>query len=842
MPGSLNTYWKKRNFGITAEPKGEVVSAGKRRSFVIQKHAATRLHYDFRLELEGTLVSWAVPKGPSLDPSVRRMAVHVEDHPLSYASFEGTIPKGQYGAGTVIVWDRGEWVPVADPVAGYRAGKLKFDLHGEKLRGRWNLVRIKNRADERQEPWLLIKEDDEEARPATEYDIVEALPDSVLGKKMPASKAMKAKATTAKAKKSRAAPKRAASKLALFFTPQLATLVDEPPRGEGWIYEVKFDGYRIVARIEGDDVKLFTRNGNDWTARLRPLAEELRTLKVDSAWLDGEIVVMDDKGVPNFQLLQRAFDNANTKNIVYFAFDLPHHDGEDLTRLPLIERRARLKELLATSDSTRVRFSDHFEGPVEPLLDAACQQGLEGLIGKRANAPYTSTRSTAWVKIKCSKRQEFVIVGHTDPKGSRTGFGSLLLAIHDEGGGLKYAGSVGTGFDEALLRSIKAKLDALATDKAPIPVPKGVKGHWVRPKLVAEVAFTEWTGDGKIRHPVFHGLRADKAPETITREKAAHAPAVPAKAKAKSKSGAKPKGTGIKVSHGERVVDPSSGLTKLDLVTYYERIAEHMLPHLIGRPSTLVRAPAGIEGQRFFQKHADTMQIPGVREFAQTLWPEHDAMIEIATPEALVGAAQMNVVEFHTSNVTIDRKDAHHGADKPDRIIFDLDPGEGITWAQLLEATALTKQMLDMLELESFLKTSGGKGLHVVVPIKPDWDWDRAKDFSQDLVVHMSRTLPQLFVAKSGGRNRVGRIFIDYLRNSFQASTIAAFSARARPGLGVSVPLDWKELEGLKAANQWTIVNVHERLAKLKRDPWKDYGKVRQTLAKAAKLLDAAAK
>ena len=838
MPGSLNTYWKKRNFGITAEPKGEVVSAGKRLSFVIQKHAATRLHYDFRLELEGTLVSWAVPKGPSLDPSVRRMAVHVEDHPLSYASFEGTIPKGQYGAGTVIVWDRGVWVPVGDPVAGYRAGKLKFDLHGEKLHGRWNLVRIKSRAEERQEPWLLIKEDDEEARPATEYDIVEALPDSVLGKSK--TKATAKEKAKPKAKAKLKSPKKARTSLPLFFTPQLATLVDEPPKGEGWIYEVKFDGYRIVARIDGDDVKLFTRNGNDWTARLRPLAEALRGVGVGSAWLDGEIVVMDDKGIPSFQLLQRAFDNANTKNIVYFAFDLPHHEGEDLTRLPLIERRERLKSLLAGSESSQVRYSDHFEGPVEPLLDAACQQGLEGLIGKRANAPYTSTRSTAWVKIKCSKRQEFVIVGHTDPKGSRTGFGSLLLAIHDEGGALKYAGSVGTGFDEALLRSIKAKLDALATDKAPIPVPKGVKGHWVRPKLVAEVAFTEWTGDGKIRHPVFHGLRADKAPETITREKAVHTPPAKAPSKAKPKSGAK--ASGIKVSHGERVVDPSTGLTKLDLVTYYQRIAKHMLPHLIGRPSTLVRAPAGIEGQRFFQKHADTMQIPGVREFAQALWPEHDAMIEIATPEALLGAAQMNVVEFHTSNVTIDRKDAHHGADKPDRIIFDLDPGEGITWAQLLEATALTKQMLDMLELESFLKTSGGKGLHVVVPIKPDWDWDRAKDFSQDLVVHMARTLPQLFVAKSGGRNRVGRIFIDYLRNSFQASTIAAFSARARPGLGVSVPLAWNELEGLKAANQWTIVTVHERLEKLKRDPWKEYGKVRQSLVKAAKLLDAAAK
>src|SRR5258706_513268 len=527
MPASLTPYRKKRDFKITSEPKGVVAAPGKRLSFVIQKHAATRLHYDFRLELDGTLKSWAVPKGPSLDPSARRMAVHVEDHPLSYGGFEGTIPKGQYGAGTVIVWDRGEWAPVGEPRQGYRAGKLKFDLYGEKLRGRWNLVRMKSRADERQEPWLLIKEDDEEARPATEYDIIEAMPDSVLEKKAKAKAAAKGK---------QAAARRV--KLPLFLAPQLATLVDEAPEGEGWIYEVKFDGYRIVARIDRKDVKLFTRNGNDWTARLRSLAQALGKLGAGSAWIDGEIVVPNESGIPNFQLLQRAFDNANTKNIVYFAFDLPYFGGRDLTRLPLLERRALLAKLLEKSNSPQVRFSEHFEGPAAPLLAAACKQGLEGLIGKRADAPYTSTRSTSWVKIKCSQRQEFVILGHTDPKGSRTGFGSLLLGLKDEKTGeLRYAGNVGTGFDEELLRSIKSKLDALATDKAPITIPKGVKGHWVRPRLVAEVSFTEWTGDGRIRHPVFQGLRADKDPGTITREK--------------------PRAASIAVSHGERVIDPS---------------------------------------------------------------------------------------------------------------------------------------------------------------------------------------------------------------------------------------------------------------------------------------------
>ena len=845
MRASLTPYRKKRDFKVTAEPRGEVVAPGRRLSFVIQKHAASRLHYDFRLELGGTLKSWAVPKGPSLDPSVKRMAVHVEDHPLGYASFEGTIPKGQYGAGTVIVWDRGEWAPVDDPEAGYRAGRLRFDLHGEKLHGRWNLVRMKGRGNERQEPWLLIKEKDEEARPATEYDVVEAMPESVLKKRGARGARREAGGKARPKKKARSSPPPRASrlppealpaKLPLFLSPQLATLVDEAPSGADWIYEVKYDGYRILARVDGDDVKLFTRNGNDWTARMRPLAGEIGELGLASAWLDGEIVVADDAGRPSFQLLQRAFDSASTRDIVFFAFDLPYFAGHDLTRVPLAGRRALLGKLLEKQQSAHVRFSETFAGPVKPLLEAACKQGLEGLIGKRANAPYTSTRSTSWVKIKCSRRQEFVVVGHTDPKGSRTGFGSLLLAVHDEKTGqLRYAGNVGTGFDEGLLRSIKSKLEALATEKPPLEVPRGVKGHWVRPKLVAEVAFTELTDDGRIRHPVFHGLRTDKPAEAVTIEKPVKAAGRKAPAR-KAKAG----NLGVKVTHGERVVDASTGLTKLDLVTFYDAIAPHILPHLQGRPCTLVRAPAGIAGHHFFQKHADKAQIPGVREFDARIWPQHDPMIEIATREALVAAAQMNVVEFHTSNVTIGR--GARAAGKPDRLVFDLDPGEGIDWPKLLEATALVKKMLDLLELESFLKTSGGKGLHVVVPIKPGWEWDAAKQFSEDVVEHMARTLPQLFVAKSGARNRVGRIFIDYLRNSFQASTIAAFSARARPGLGVSVPVRWNELEGLEAANQWTIANLHERLGKLRSDPWKDYGKGKQGLARAAKLLALARK
>jgi len=816
MASRLSTYWRKRDFGATSEPRGEVARAHGRLSFVIQKHAASRLHYDFRLELDGTLVSWAVPKGPSLDPHVRRMAIHVEDHPLSYAGFEGVIPKGQYGAGTVEVWDRGTWRPVGDPREGLRRGRLKFELEGEKLHGNWMLVRMDSRREERQEPWLLIKEDDDAARPAAEYDIVQEMPDSV---KTPPKKVGTKRASAKKAARAEA-PR---VKLPLSFSPQLATLVDTPPAGKGWIYEVKFDGYRILARIEGDDVRLFTRNGNNWTSRMKALAEEVAALGIDGAWLDGEIVVLDGHGNPSFQLLQNAFDSAKTRDIVYFVFDAPYLDGRDLRHLPLVERRARLAKAFAGVDSPRVRFSEQFEADGRDLLASACKRGLEGIIGKRADAIYTSARSQTWIKLKCTRRQEFVIVGYTDPKGSRTGFGSLLLAVHGRSGELVYAGNVGTGFDDASLSALKAKLAALETEKMPLAErPKGVKAHWVKPRLVAEVSFGEWTGDGRIRHPVFQGLRTDKDPDGITREKAlGEAPAGKAPPSALR---------GVKVSHGDRVIDKASGATKLDLVRYYDAVADAMLPHLAGRPLALVRAPSGIGGQHFFQKHVDTLRIEGVRQLGGGSQPP---MRELSTAAAIVAAAQMNVIEFHTSNSTT------KAIEKPDRVIFDLDPGEGVAWDKLVEATQLTHEMLDLLGLEGFLKTSGGKGLHIVVPLTPKDDYDTVKEFARGMVVHLAGTLPKLFVAKSGGANRPGKVFVDWIRNGRGATTAAAFSARARPGLGVSVPLAWSELAKLRSGSQWNIFNLHERMSKLRADPWKKYASTRQTLAKAAKKLRA---
>jgi bifunctional non-homologous end joining protein LigD len=829
----LQDYRRKRDFAQTSEPAGKAIGEAPKKkgskalSFVIQKHAARALHYDFRLELDGTLKSWAVPKGPSLDPQDKRMAVHVEDHPLAYASFEGVIPPGQYGAGTVIVWDRGEWLPVGDPRAGYRDGKLKFELRGEKLRGHWTLVRMRGGTRERQEPWLLIKERDDAARPAADYQIVEALPDSVLG----GAAIEKAKAPAVKTARKAKAPGKAAGKrapLPLSLAPQLATLVDAPPPdASAWQWELKFDGYRLLARVDGDDVRLFTRNGHDWSAKLKRLTKAIQQLQLGSAWLDGEIVVLDKEGAPDFQALQNAFETARTADILYYLFDLPFHDGRDLRALPLRERRALLRGLLDGKAPPGLRYSEDF--PVAPaqLLHTACQLRMEGLIGKRTDAPYQSRRSTDWIKLKCTQRQEFVIAGYTDPKGSRAGLGALLLAVHDDSGALRYAGNVGSGFSNATLQRLSEQLQALATAESPLAsVPAGVRGHWVRPKLVAEISFTEWTKDGRVRHAVFHGLRGDKPARAITREKPAKAPA------AKPSTARKPAlPAGMKLSHPERVIDASTGITKRELAEYYAGVAARMLPHLKARPVSLVRGPDGVGGELFFQKHGDTLKIPGLKQLDPRLDPGHAPLLEIADSTALLGAVQMNVLEFHTWNARTD------AIEQPDRMFFDLDPGEGVAWPQVREAAQLLRALLQELDLQGWLKTSGGKGLHVLVPLRRGPGWTAVKGLSQAVVQHLAATLPQRFVAKSGPKNRVGKIFIDYLRNGRGATTASAWSARARPGIGVSVPVAWDELPGLSSGAHWTIRNIDERLA-LKDDPWADMRGSAQTLTTAMRVLD----
>jgi bifunctional non-homologous end joining protein LigD len=852
MAETLQPYWNKRNFGVTPEPKGKTAGPPEALTFVIQKHAARQLHYDFRLELDGTLKSWAVPKGPSLDPADKRMAVHVEDHPLDYANFEGVIPPRQYGAGTVIVWDRGVWIPVGDPHAGYRDGKLKFELHGEKLRGRWTLVRIRGRAaQESKEPWLLIKERDDEARPAAQYSVVEALPDSVLqsggtseakrgGAKaeQPPAKGTTRRSAVSKDEPSRTMPEGAVrATLPLMLAPQLATLVETAPAGD-WSYEIKFDGYRVLVRIDGDDVRIFTRNGHNWSSKMPALVHSVKKLGFTNGWLDGEIVVLGTNGVPSFQLLQNAFDASRTSDIVLFVFDLPFYDGYDLRNVAQFERRELLKAAMAGSNSGNVQFSQEFDQPPEQILETVCQLHMEGVVGKRRDSRYESRRSPNWIKLKCVKRQEFVIGGFTDPKGSREGFGSLLIGVHDADGRLRFCGGMGTGFDGKTLRSLREKLSKLETAKSPFqvsgaPLPKAA--HWVRPKLVAEATFAEWTGDGIVRQAVFHGLRTDKEASAVTREM----PEAPARTEVptEGKQGATRTPTsnvvnGVKISNADRVVDPSSGITKLDLVRYYQTVADLILPHLKGRPVSLVRGPDGIPGELFFQKHAEMHNIPRIRNLDRTLDPGHPALLEIDSAQGLVGAAQMNVIELHTWNAT---KDA---IDKPDRMTFDLDPGEGLSWARVIEAAEIMKAMLEELSLQGFLKTSGGKGLHIVVPIARKLDWDTVKDFSEAVVQHLASTFPDRFVSKSGGRNRVGKLFIDYLRNGRGATTAAAYSARARPGMGVSIPLSWDELRDIRSGAQWTISNVHERLEEQRRrDPWSGYKKSRPTLATAMKTL-----
>jgi bifunctional non-homologous end joining protein LigD len=870
----LKNYRAKRDFSRTPEPAQGGSRSDKALSFVIQKHDARNLHYDFRLELQGTLKSWAVPKGPSLDPSVKRMGMHVEDHPISYGGFEGSIPARQYGAGDVIVWDRGLWTPLGDPVKGYKSGKLKFELHGEKLKGGWTLVRMHGRGGEGKEPWLLIKERDEYARAEKEYDVLKQLPNSVLSgkplprdagastpaKKPPAAAAKKPRAK-ASAKKTDDVPEGATkARLPDTLAPQLATLVTRPPADrEGWVYEIKYDGYRLLARIEGRSVKLFTRNGNDWTAKLAKLAKAVAALKLPSGWIDGEIVVMNEHGVPDFGALQNAFDHASTANILYYVFDLPFFDGLDLRELPLTQRREVLCTLVTRHPQDSIHFSDAFDQTPEDLLDSARRVGLEGVIGKRVDSVYVSRRSSDWIKLKTQLRQEFVIGGYTAPKGSRTGLGALMLGVHDEEGNLLYAGNVGTGFNDKMLDSLKAQLEKLHADHSPFEkLPAGVKGQWVKPRLLAEVAFGEWTHGGHIRHSVFQGLRTDKPAAHILRETPAAPPggkkgsavktAKTAAKKTSKKTTDKPVAKGaersnaklpgpapaslksLRVTHADRVIDASTGFTKQNVVEHYAQVAALMLPHLKARPTSLVRAPSGIDGQLFFQKHAEASSIPGIKLLDPALDPDHDPLLEIPSANALLAATQVNVVEFHTWNATT------RSIQKPDRMTFDLDPGEGVSWPQMQEAAQLVRAFLDELGLASFLKTSGGKGLHVVVPLKRQYDFDTVKDFSQAIVIHLAAVIPQRFVAKSGPKNRVGKIFADYLRNGFGATTVSAWSLRARPGMGVSVPVAWDELASLTSGAHWTGQTLGARLA-TGNTPWDAYEASRNSLTSAMKRL-----
>jgi bifunctional non-homologous end joining protein LigD len=813
MAERLQRYREMRDFSATPEPRGAArSSARKGLRYYIQRHAATRLHYDFRLELEGVLKSWAVPKGPSLDPADKRLAVQTEDHPLEYGEFEGVIPENQYGSGEVLLWDRGAWTPEDDdPAQALRRGRLHFRLEGEKLHGRWVLTRTRGAEDKPQ--WLLIKRSDEDAAPGV--DITRERPESV---KRPPRKAARA----------------ARASLPQFVAPMLATLVAEPPAaakhaGE-WVYEVKHDGYRVLARFDaGGAARLFTRAGNDWTGKLPHLAAALAGLRLRNAWLDGEIVVPGRDGRSDFQALQNAFEAGRDTGIVYFVFDAPFLAGRDLRRLPLGERKKRLRRSFKDTDS--VRFSADLQGGAREVLEHACKLGLEGLIGKETASVYVSGRSKSWIKLKCRLRQDFVIGGYTAPRGSRNGFGALLVGLYDQQGQLHFTGKVGTGFDENLLRTLTRRLAALRRPESPFADPPREKGvQWVRPSLVAEVAYAERTKDGILRQASFVGLREDLPAKNVHEERAVP-PSMEAKEIRKKETGPNVV-SGVKISHPDRVIWPELGIKKIDLARYVEEIGDWLLPHVQNRPLSLVRCPDGVAGQCFYQRHLTMAVSPGNLRTVKRERSSRGAYIYAASLDAIVSAVQNGAVEFHTWGATV--PDIKH----PDRITMDLDPDEALPWKLLVEGTLLTRTLLEGLGLKCFLKTTGGKGLHVVAPIRPQLEWDAVKAFTAGIAQMLVKARPDLFTAKVAKARRPNKIFADYLRNSETASAVAAYSPRARTNAGVSVPLSWDELDPKDdVRTRFDVQSVPKRLASLK-DPWADYWRTRQAVtAKMKKQL-----
>ena len=788
MADRLERYREMRDFGITPEPQGKKTSARKSDlRYYIQRHDATRLHYDFRLELEGVLKSWAVPKGPSFNPADKRLAVQTEDHPLEYGEFEGVIPEKQYGAGDVLLWDKGVWTPEdKDPVAALRKGTLHFRLEGEKLRGAWILTRLADRKN-----WLLIKRNDPAA--TADVDIVAERPESV--KRAP--------------KVARRPGKRLKrAELPAFVTPQLATLVTRPPRSGDWVYEVKHDGYRMLARIAGD-VGLFTRSGREWTAKLPQLAAALQKTGLKDAWLDGEIVVLRPDGRSSFQMLQNAFDAGASSKIVYYVFDAPFLDGRDLRGLPLRERKSRLKKALKASPS--VRFSEDLGGTAEEVLEHACKLGLEGLIGKQAESVYVAGRTRSWIKLKCRLRQDFVIAGYTAPGGSRHGFGALLLGVYERPGKLVYAGKVGTGFDDELLTKLTRKFASCKRADSALENPPREKGiTWLRPQLVAEVEFAERTDDGVIRQGSFMGLREDIAPKTVGLEKAQEPPA-----------------EGIRISSPQRIIYPRLKFTKGDLARYYAEVSEWMLPHVANRPLTLVRCPDGVGKECFYQRHLGMGASPGDLKVFERLRSSKGKYLYLDSRNGILSAVQNGAVEFHTWGASVpDPK-------RPDRITMDLDPAPDVKWADLVNATRLTRTLLEKLGLKCFLKTTGGKGLHVVAPLEPKLPWDEVKEFTRLVAEFLVRAEPGLFIANMSKAKRTGKVFADYLRNSETASAVSAYSARAREEAGVSTPLDWDELGKADIRNKFTVLSVPKRLASLTLDPWAEYSSTRQSITDA---------
>ncbi|HEX8642110.1 MAG TPA: DNA ligase D [Allosphingosinicella sp.] len=820
----LAKYNQKRDFTKTAEPPGgfDRLAWGNGHGFMVQKHDATRLHYDLRLELDGTLKSWAVPNGPSLDPNDKRLAVRTEDHPLSYATFEGTIPKGEYGGGTVMLWDRGTWTPDPrkDPRKTLQEGHLHFTLDGERMRGEWVMFRLKPKGRERAENWMLKKVTDEHVGSSTgltdtyltSIKTGRTMQEIAAGRKAKELASWKKMPKTTAASSARKRGSNAASdapqengdsrfrrndglrrtrgagraKLPAFREPQKATLVDSIPTGSGWIHEMKYDGYRCLLAIGGGRAKVYTRNGLDWSDKFPEIAEAAARLTRGSALLDGEIVKLDEKGNTGFSSLQQAIGEGG-RGLALFLFDALEIDGEVLCPLGTIERKARLKALVGEGDPPVILYADHIVGKGEQLFAAMCDAGQEGIISKRADAPYRGGRTKSWLKIKCTNRQEFVIIGWTPSEAKARGFRSLLMATN-EGGQLTYVGKVGTGFSMATIKELLARMEPLEVAKAPtaVPRPDARGAHWVKPQLVAEIAYAEFTSEGVLRHPSFLGLREDKPAAEVVPERPQPLPAAA--------------GDNIRISNPDRMIYPEAKITKAELAQYYRTVAPMMLQWTANRPLTLIRCPQGRAKKCFFQKHdAGTFgdlvhRIPIEEKKGQI-----EDYLYVTDQPGLLTMVQMGVVEFHGWGSPVD------AVEQPDRLVFDLDPDEGLGFAAVKKAAQDIRRHLADMGLQTFPLLTGGKGLHVVVPLKPKAEWPAVKDFAQRFAVALATAEPERFTAHLAKNRRKGRIFLDYLRNQRGATAILPYSARAREGAPVSAPINWDELEETESGARFTV-------------------------------------
>jgi bifunctional non-homologous end joining protein LigD len=820
----IETYNRKRDFKKTKEPRGRKLK-GAGDSFVVQKHEASRLHWDFRLELDGVLKSWAVPKGPSLDPGENRLAMRTEDHPLDYGEFEGTIPKGEYGGGTVMLWDKGRWIPDPrkDPKKTIEEGHLHFTLEGNRMKGEWVMFRLKPRPGEKAEPWMLKKVTDEYADPAHGDALVDNCVTSVITDRTMAEIASGEDVWRSnRGGKKGGRAKRAASKAPPpFQEPQLATLVDEVPTGDGWIHEYKYDGYRLLIGVGDGVATAWTRKGLDWSDKFKPLVKAAARLPA-GCLIDGEAVAVDEQGRPSFQLLQSSL-KGGTAPLAFYAFDLLVDRGKDIKRLPNIERKARLAALLEGVRSPII-YSDHIIGRGDELFDAMCKSGGEGIISKKADAPYRGTRTRNWLKVKCIQRQEFVIIGWLE-SDKRRGFRSLLLAVKD-GRKLTYVGKVGTGFNDALIEEMMERMQPLVVDKAPVEVPRTDRkgAHWIKPILVAEIAFTEFTDDGVLRHPSFMGLREDKPASEVVREVPKHL----IKTEKKEASQSSAADFGIEISNPDRVIYPKDGITKGDLADYYARIGPLIMIDCAKRPMTLIRYPQGTTEKGFFQKHDKGTFGPGVKQIPIR---EKDGSSEdylyFDDVRGLLACVQMGTIEFHGWGSKVGK------VEYPDRMVFDLDPDVGLDFGNVKDAAAHLRELLRGLGLESFPLLTGGKGIHVVVPLDASKDWEMVKDFAERFSRAIAEAEPETFTANIRKVQRKGRIFLDWLRNQRGAKAVMPYSARGREGAPVAAPVAWEELDKYDGGNAFSIRDIDQLLERGRSKALAGWGKTKQKLPKA---------